>query len=287
MAALEALIYSALTGDAVLAGLLAVYGGRPAVFEVWAPDSSDAGWQGEQTPRVEFSVVRQEDPERRVAGQVAVTVIDERGSMDRVAQVEARIRAILDGATFRPDEGTVSLRWARADAFEQEPDLRGVEAVFDLIAWPAGLTYAPDPVAAMRAWSQARWPTLQVDPAAWTPSDAAPAIYWRASGIVGVQQVQWGAWVRLRLQAHVLAQSPGVRLAWIRRVVEALAVDRGVDMGDGSRLRINAVSADSLADPLRVGQISVEATMGVLRPEAAAVLLNRAVVSGAVTGEVR
>lgn len=286
MAALESLLYDVLTQDETLKGLLATYRDRPAVFEGWAPDNTDSGWSGEQTPRIEFAVVRQEDPERHVAGQVSFSVVDEIGSMDRVAEIELRLRSLLDGATFRPDEGTVSLRWSRADMFDQVSDFRGLEAVYDLIAWPVGTTYEPDPVTAMREWATKRWSGVQVDPGVWTPSDTTPALYWRMTGVAGYEPRPWGAWLRVRLQCHVLARSPDVRLSWVRRVVEALAVDGSADLTDGTRLEFLQLSADSQADPLRTGQITLEARMGVLRAKTMAPPVNRAVVSGDVSMEV-
>lgn len=284
MPALEELLYQALTGDTTLAGLLATYGGKPAAFELLAPPDTDPGWGPEQTPRVEYTVARREDPERRVSGQVGVTVLDAGDSMAAVAAIEARLRALLDGATFRPDEGTVSLHWARADLFDQDPAYRGVELVFDLIAWPGGLTFAPDPVQALRIWAVAKWSALQVDPAVWLPTDASPALYWRLAAVEGVEMTSWGAWVTGRFHGHVLAPTPAVRLEWTRRIAEQLAISRRCPLGDGSSLYFQVASANSDADYVRQGQIRLTARFGVLDPAVLDPTLAQAVVGGAVTG---
>lgn len=268
MASLESLIYSRLTGDANLAGKLARYNGVPAVFELFAPPSSDSGWAGAQTPRIQYEIVRQEDPERRVDGELAVTVIDLSQSMAPAAEIEERVRQLLDGLTVRVDEGTVSLHWVESQPFDEADDFRGIEAAFDLIAWPAGLTYDPDPVRALRDWSAATCSDLQVDPDTWAPTDETPALYWRLASISDVEPQNWGAWVTATIHGHILAATPSGRLPWIRRVTEGLAQAREVALSDGSPLLFEGVSADSTADPLREGQIRLTARFGVLSPSA-------------------
>lgn len=286
MSSLEELLYQHVAGDGAIAERLAKFGNQPAVFEILAPPDTDSGWTGAQTPRIEFSVLRQEDPERRVSGQVSVSILHRGDSMVEPAAIEARLRTLLDGATYRPDEGTASLRWSRAAVFDQEPDYRGVEVVYDLIAWPSGLTYEPDPVAALRTWAQVHSVQLQVDPQTWSPADATPALYWRLAGIEGVAPTQWGAWVTCRLAGHILAPSPGVRLEWTRRVVEALALTRRVTMSDGSPLIIQSIGANSDADTLRVGQIRLTARFGVLGPAPTDPTIQHAHITGAAEGEV-
>lgn len=280
MPTLEELLYQTLTSDTALAGLLASHGGQPAVFEMMAPPDKDMGWTGAQTPRVEYVVSRQEDPERRVAGQVLVSILDESETMADVAKVEGRIRQLLDGAVMRPDDGTVSLHWARAVPFDQEPDYRGLEVTYDLIAWPAATTYDPDPVAALRDWTRQQWAALQVDPDTWAPTDAAPALYWRLAAVTDVERLVWGAWLTVQLRAHVLARSPGVRLEWVRRVTEGLALAREVTLADGSPLIITRVAADSSQDPYRTGQVTLTARFGVLLSAPADPILQNASIRG-------
>lgn len=286
MSALEELLYQRLTDDQNLSGLLASYDGMPAVFELMAPRDSDPGWSGNQTPRMEFVVSRQEDPERRVSGQVTITILHRWESFAAVAEIETRVRSLLDGATFRSDEGTVSLRWNRAEPFDQDPDYRGLEVVYDLIAWPSGLTYSPDPVQAFRNWATQRWPDLQVDPETWSPTDASPALYLRFAAIEGEERLQWGSWITGRFQGHILAPSPSVRVEWIRRVTEGLALDRRLNLGDGSRIFIQRLQADSEADPFRTGQIRIQAQFGVLIPEVDQTPLNKAYIDGDAKGGV-
>lgn len=276
MTTLEALLHSRLVSDPDLQALLAVHGGQPAIFELMAPPDDDEGWTGPQTPRVEYFVRRQEDPARHMAGSVTLTVIDRGESFDRVDAIEARLRELLDGAVFQPEAGTVSLRWSTFEQFDQDPDYRGVEVVYDLIAWPSHLTYSPDPIAALRDFSTSTWPELRVDPLTWGQTDEAPALYWRLASLDITEETQWGAWVQARIQGHLLTPQPSARATWIRRVAEGLALARRLHLSDGSPLFILNIDADSEADPLRAGQLRVTARFGVLRPPEGWEVLNKA-----------
>lgn len=284
---LESLIYQTLSGDAALSALLTRFSGIPAVFEMLAPPDSAPGWSGGQTPRIEFYVNREEDPERRVSGQVSVSVVHENTSNETAAQIESEVRRLLDGATFRPDEETITLQWNSAELFDENPNFRGVELMFDLIAWPVGLTYTPDPVKALREWSSSRWSTVQVDPLTWAPTDAMPALYWRLSGASVFQMMSWGAWMTGTLNGHILANSPKSRLEWVRRIAEGVALDRFIPLEDGSKLFFESVVGNSEADPLRTGQLTISARFGVLfnRNEGVSIL-NHAHVSGSISVEV-
>ncbi len=261
---LEALIYQRLTADLALTALLSKFASAPAVFEMLAPPSDAPEWNGRQSPRIEFVVNREEDPERRVSGQVAVSILHEDTSNETAASIETEVRRLLDGATFRPDEGTIMLQWRDAQPFDDDPDFRGIELIFDLIAWPVGLTYAPDPVKALRDWAATRWTGLQVDPQTWAPNDTTPALYWRFSQVQNAEMMSWGAWITGRFVGHILANTPNVRVEWLRRIAEGVAIDRSVLLEDNSLLFIESVSANSDADPLRTGQIQLTARFGVL-----------------------
>lgn len=261
---LEMLIYQTLTADVSLSPLLASFSSSPAVFEMLAPSDDAPGWGGRQTPRIEYVVNREEDPERRVSGQVSISIIHEDTSNEMAAAIETNVRRLLDGATFRPDGETITLQWHTVELFDDEPDYRGVELLFDLIAWPTGLSYAPDPVQALRDWSAARWLDLQVDPQTWAPTDTTPALYWRFAEVQTTEMQSWGAWITGRFRGHLLAKTPNTRIAWLRRLAEGVSIDRHAQISDGSRLFFESVSAAGDADPLRAGQITLVARFGVM-----------------------
>lgn len=282
---LEELLYARLTSDATLSSLLGNYAGAPAIFEQFAPDDTAPGW-GRRYPRIEFQVIWQQNFERRVAGSLVLAIVHEQSSLADLALVESRLRELLDGAAFQPLAGTVSTRWGRADPLEvRDTDYRGLQVAYDLLAWPEGLTGNPDPVVALRGWSAARWPELQVSPTSWSPSDLAPALYWRLAGLRLAGRNAAVAWYDAVLAGHILAPSPAVRLTWARRITEALAASVHVPLDDGSPLFFQVVRADSEADPFRSGQIQVTGRFGMLRPAAGGVPVQRLVLSGAVVGE--
>ncbi len=289
---LEQLIYEKLTSDAVLAGRLAVFAGRPALFERQAPADADPGWAGPQYPRIDYGVDRAEEPERRVEGRAAFNVWCLTDSQAMPEDVERRLRELLDGAVFHPaDEPVTALRWSRSDGFESargEHDelVLGVSVLFDLLAFPSQATFSPDPVAALNAWTETALPELQVDPTAWAPTDANPAVYWRVVSLEVRERTAAVAWVQVAAAGHVLAPTPAGRLPWIRRLCERLATDGRTALDDGSPLLFCAVAADGHADPLRTGQVRLTARFGVLQPAAEQTVLGRAVVGGDVSGEV-
>lgn len=271
---IETLLYQALTNDTSLASKLTTYNSLPAVFELLAPESEMGGWSGKQTPRIEYWVNRTEDPERRVSGQVMVSVIHEETSNEVSANIEDDVRRILDGATFRPDGETIILQWDTVELYDEAAEYRGFDLIFDLIAWPTGLTYSPDPIKALRSWSTSRWSDIQVDPLTWSPTDATPALYWRMEGVESEEMLAWGSWITARFRGHLLAKTPNTRFYWLRSVVERASIDRAVNLEDGSRMFIDSVQSSNDADPLRDGQIMITARFGVLINRSGPMLSN-------------
>ena len=136
------------------------------------------------------------------------------------------------------------------------------------LAWLSGLTYAPDPVAALQAWTEAQFPETQQDPLSWNPQDATPGVYWRlvSANVAPEGMRSWGAWMDATLRAHVVAPSPATRLSYTRRVAERLATKHRLGLSDGSPLLFREVSADSTVSPMSEGQVRLLARFGVLTP---------------------
>ncbi|MCL6597944.1 MAG: hypothetical protein K6T81_04320 [Alicyclobacillus macrosporangiidus] len=301
MAALDELVYQAMSQDATLATLLAQWNGNPAVFGYHAPPDTDPGWAGKQYPRMDYTVDPHEDPERRMAGTLSINVWatpDLQSSIDAVA---SRLVQLLDGAVFHPDDyPVVGLRWSRSQLFSQgreqsgismselEPTdlLLGMLVQFDLLSFPLQTTYSPDPVAALNSWAASRFTGLQVDVSAWTPTASEPVLYWRMEGVQLAERTAAVAWMQATLYGHVIAPTPDQRLPWVRRVAEQLVLDRCIQLDDGSYFFVEKLSADTKQDPLRTGQIRVIGRYGVLVPEQTAEPINTANVSGAVNGQV-
>lgn len=164
---------------------------------------------------------------------------------------------------------------------------RGLRFRVFALGWLNGLTFEPDPVAALQAWMVAAWPDeVHTDPGSWTPTDATPGIYWRLVRLMPVQITAAVNWLDAQINGHILAPSTSVRLTWIRKVTEELAKQRRLIMSDGGPLELLRVTADSEADPMRRGQVVLTARFGVLQPAVEAEVLQKATVSGATSGEV-
>lgn len=127
-----------------------------------------------------------------------------------------------------------------------------------------GLTFAPDPVAALKAWTAATWPgQVRTEEVGWQPEQATPAVFWRIPRMPEMSRTVWGTWMLGEIHGYVLQPSPQMRAVWVRHVLEALAVTSRLTLSDGSLVRLSAVAADLDADPLRVGQVRVTARWAV------------------------
>ena len=148
------------------------------------------------------------------------------------------------------------------------------------LGWLGGLTFDPDPVAAMRAWTEVAVPGVQTNPATWDPQDGTPGVYWRLVELRPGEQSAGVRWLVARLRGHVVAPSAAVRLTTGRRVVEALWQTPGqrAAMSDGGPLLfdVDGTVLDVDAHPLRTGQVLVQARFGVLEPAGAAEVLRQA-----------
>lgn len=144
------------------------------------------------------------------------------------------------------------------------------------LGWLSFETFDPDPIKALKAWSEERFPDqLQTDPATWDPSDAKPGLYWRLRAIPNVLE-HFPTWSRVEVQifGHILAPSYRTRLEWTRRVHQELVRTRRVKMTEPdpadpgqeleSPLFIERAGADSSANPFTVGQIVIVASYGIL-----------------------
>lgn len=156
---------------------------------------------------------------------------------------------------------------------------RGLRFRVFALGWLNGLTFEPDPVAALKNWTVASWPEVHADPASWNPSDIAPGVYWRLVRLVPVQMTAAVTWLDAQIAGHVLVPSTAVRMLWVRKVTEELARQRRVRLSDGSPLEFHRVAADSEADLMRKGQIQLTARFGVSQMREEAPTLNKAYIS--------
>lgn len=203
-----------------------------------------------------------------------------------VDELSAAVLAALDHQLLTTETGeSVFVRFtgsASEDMLDEkfEALTRGMQFEVFSLAWMAHAPLEPDPVTAMAAWTAARFPDMQTDPASWDPADDSPALYWRMAQVRNMQTMPWGAWIDATLRGHMLVPNAQARNHWLDRTIRQLALDGQVRMLDESPMVIQRVSADSSQDAFRAGQIALDVRFGVLRPELDAPLLTNIHLNG-------
>lgn len=273
---LEDLLYTRLTGPEGPADMLAKYNGKPAVFYQTAPEDTADGWgRKPQYPRLDFIVDMQANPERHTSGVMTLNLwCSETGEPPE--SIEPTIRECLRDIFLKPDEGPpFSLAWVRSDAFDTDSRekldtlITGVTMTFDLFAFPRQETTDPDPVLAINEFVKAWAPTSIVigkdDMRAIEKADAQrPFFYFRLATLQSAQETNTVAWMEGTLAGHIYAPEEA-RLAWLKALVDALAIRGEVTMLDTSPMFLRSIKADSAADALTTGQLRLNIRFGLLR----------------------
>ncbi len=288
MATLEELLCQALAGDPAVAGNLAKYNLAPAIFEKQAPSDSSPGWGGKnQYPRIQYAVMYQDDPERKVSGMATFDILTLLEGQEGPEDIETGVKGVLDGSFFETSNlGTIAVRWQRSDAYDQinergstvDDRVAGMDVICDLMAFPGQtvtteLNPKPDPIAGLIAWTKTLLRNngaffIEGAPQAqpiWKPTSAKPAIYWRFVRQSVHQALQAVVWWNVTCACHVIAPQPADRIPYIRKITEAVAMAGTVPLPDGSYMLLTgSVAADSNNDPLSVGQITITGRYGVI-----------------------
>ena len=275
---MEEIIYQYLCDCEELTGLLTGWSDAPAIFQTKAPDDTDEAWNdGIQYPRLVFDLNMQSDAERKISGQLMVDVMCENESEGvPVDDIEAVVNAAVDGCFFSNSDLTISAQWSSSNPFEQGDDnVIGTTLVFDVLAYPNQLTTDPDPVKATNLWIKTLYQSANVIgkdelPATWKPTDETPAIYcslFRLGESPRMKSTYSVDWIGAELHINVMAPSENVRATISKQIIQILTHATRIMLSDGSPMLIDKVTANLAADPLRTGQIVVNATYGVLTPK--------------------
>lgn len=268
---LEELIYQQLIFDPVMVEKLTTFGGKPAVFEISVPPDTDKGWiKNKQYPRIAYSVDKQENPERKVNGTMVLDI----ATQGDIEVLEERAREILSNVFFETSDGTYALVWNQSPVFEEEDNVIGVTMTFDLFAFPSQMTTTPDPVAGMISRTATIWPSAYLFDSSqgpvWKPTVDSPAVYWRVTSLARETPTNAVIWISVTIQGHIFAPNSSDRIKLLRALVENLSIQDRVNLSDDSPLFIQNISADSGKDPLREGQITLNARYGILRTKPSA-----------------
>lgn len=276
---IEQALYEHLQEQEDLLPFLATYGNKMAIFNQEAPADTDPGWaSGPQYGRIVFYVNLQGDPARTMGGTLSVDILcneDEQFPED----IEPVLRNLVHGYFFSRDTYVVSAQWHNSTPFTEPTNkVTGCTVTFDLLAFPIS-DYAPHVIAQFNEWSSTidglyiinhdKLPT-----AAWKPSGGKSAVYWRAA------REEPASWIRSNfateffsatVKGYIFSESPAkaaevandlkIRLYTIKRLKKDGVLLRAGE----SPIIVNRKNiVDNGADPLRVGQLTVEATYGVI-----------------------
>lgn len=258
---------------------MAVYAGLPAVFYQGAPDDRQKGWEGEQYPRIVYTIDMQADEERKSAGVMQVDLYcDERKTLPE--DIEPYIRKCLVNLIVKPEGNShYAFAWARTEMFSLERSARdrgvdtmivGASVRFDILEYSRQETANPDPVQALSRWLK----NLEKESLIigkdhiekfFEPSGEHPAFYVRVQSYKTNRATYALTWVDCNLAIHIIVPEPENRSLWARYIADRLNMAGEVIMLDDSPMLIFEVSVENNADYLTRGQVMVKAQYSIPR----------------------
>lgn len=259
--------------DALSTSGFAQYNGKPAVFGQNAPADTDPAWAaGPQFPRLVFAVNWEHSADRSLGGTMLVDIACQEQGVPPDA-LEKLIRELLHGWFFTDNGETVAAQWVSSNYFTEPVNkAAGVTLTFALLSFPK-MTISPDVIGRINAWTTEQFPTLAVInttdlPAAWKPDENSAAVYWR---IVSTAPADWisETWQTIYqtaiVRAHLFAASVADVTDWAQQIAVALYVSKRLKKAGEAPILVNTSNAiDPSADALRTGQITVDATYGII-----------------------
>ena len=272
---IEKALYEHLQNQASLVDHLTRYGDRMAIFNHEVPADNDPYWApGSQYGRIVFVVDPQGDPERGVSGTLVVDILCNKGEQFP-EEIEPIIREAIDGYFFAAaDESTMAAQWKNSSYFTEPTEkVVGCTCTFDLLAFPMLTTFNPDVVARINRWTS-RFAGIHVInydrlPAnAWKPEGDDCAVYWR---LVTDDQARWipdtfhTIWRTANLRCHIFAKDIARATSVAKSMTYRLYAEKRLLKEGETPIMVNQRNTvDIGADPLRTGQLSVQATYGVI-----------------------
>lgn len=274
---LEDLIYKRLIETVEITEELATFEDLPAVFYQKAPEDQEPGWRNKrQYPRLDFVVDMQANPERQSSGLVTLNIWSNEAGTEPEA-IEPLIQKHFKDLFMQPKDGPpYCLRWARSDSFElrqtviKETQVIGITVIFDVLAFPSQETSDPDPIMAMNQFIRELEAGTVIIGRDKTPDyfraeNLKPIFYFRLANISLDRETNTVAWMKGIIKGHIFAPTAEERIAWLKAVVDELAIRGEVIMLDGSPMFIKNIKGDSAADYLGIGQLELAVSFGILR----------------------
>ena len=271
---IEQALYEHLKVQTDLSAFLATYNEAPAVFNQEAPPDRDPGWgPGSQYGRVVFSVDLQGDPARTMGGVLSVDIMCKENEQ-YPEEIEPVVRSVIHGFFFSSGTFTVAAQWKNSSYFTEPTDqVTGCTVTFDLLAFPMLTTSNPDVIERINEWTAAidGLHVINYDelPAtAWKPGSEQSAVYWRlmqeapAGWIPDTFQTIWRT---ATLKCHIFSEDIATATKVADDLTTRLYAAKRLTRPGETQIMVNRKNtADYGADPLRTGQLTVEATYGVI-----------------------
>lgn len=271
---IEQALYQHLVSRDELAPFLATYANKLAVFNQEAPADKDPLWgHGPQYGRIVFAEDIQGDPERTMGGTLAVDIMCKEDEQFP-EEIEPVLRNLIHGYFFSSGTFAVAAQFKNSSYFTEPKDqVTGCTVTFDLLAFPVLTTDTPDVISRLNAWTSEidglyviNHDKLPSD--AWKPGPGETAIYWRT---VSENPANWipdtfqTVWRTATVRGHIFAEDIATASAVGRDLVIRLhASKRLLKPGEPPIMVNRRNTLDNGADPLRTGQVTVEAVYGVI-----------------------
>lgn len=272
---IEQALYEHLLKQTELTDYLGIYADKPAIFNQEAPADNDSLWeQGQQYGRIVFAVDLQGDPERTLGGTLAVDIMCEDGKQFP-EEIEPILRQLIHGYFFSNGAFTVAAQWRNSAYFTQPTDhVSGCTVAFELLAFPVITTSSPDIISRINEWTALTFESLHVinhdelPASAWKPEGSDSAVYWRfvqdspAAWIPDTFQTIWRA---ATVKCHIFSETNAVAATVAKEITTKLYADKRIMKDGETPIMVNRRNSIELgADPLKTGQVTVEATYAII-----------------------
>ena len=270
---IEQALYKHLQKQEALRPYLAEYAKRMAIFNQEAPADKDPEWaDGPQYGRIVYAVDLQGDPERTMGGILTVDILCKEDEQFP-EEIEPVLRPLIHGYFFSREKFVAAAQWKNTSYFTEPTNkVTGCTVTFDLLAFPVLTTSTPDVVARLNEWT-AQFPNVHVinyaplPTQAWKPSGGEAAVYWRR---VSVKPAGWipdtfsTIWRTAIIRGHIFAEPTEIATLSEKLLIGLYAAKRLLKDGEAPIMVNRSNSTDDSADALRTGQLTVEATYGVV-----------------------
>lgn len=272
---IEQALLEHLKGQQTLAQYLATYADQPAIFYQEAPADVDNLWAtGPQYGRIVFSEDLQGDPERIMGGTLVADIYckeDKQFPED----IEPILRELINGYFFSNGTFVAAAKWIRSDYFtEPTNQVTGCTLSFELLAFPVLSTGEPDVIERLNEWTSRigeKVYAINKDPlpaGAWKPSNGEAAVYWRvaAENPAGwIPDTYQTIWRTATVKGHIFAEEMFDQSMIAREIRTRLYAEKRLKRSGEAPIMVNTkISIDDGADALRTGQMTVDATYGII-----------------------